>query len=285
MESLETIKNRIQSITSTRQITQSMRLVSTSKVQKARTRMEANRPFLLETERLAIIAAENFSETRHPYLRRRESNRAAVIVISGDRGLCGGYNMGANRHAAALIKSLGGEARIVTIGIKARDFCRRRYRQSLERSFTGISENPFLDDVKEIAALVQGWYDAGDIDNIYVVYTKFESMLAHTPAHKLLLPLDAETARNDPGPKGPVHCEPGDGVFLEQAVSLYITACLFGAILESSCCEHAARLTSMDSAVKNADDMIEDLTLQYNQARQGAITQELIEIVGGADAV
>lgn len=284
MESLELIKGRIQSISSTRQITQSMRLISTSRMQKARTRMEVNRPFLTQSEQLVRAAAKNISDTRHPYLLQRDGGRAAVIVINGDRGLCGGYNINVNRHAAALIKSLGSDLKIITIGTKSRDFCRRRYKGMLVRSFTSISENPSSEDARDIATLVQDWYDSGEVNKIYVVYTKFESMLTQTPETKLLLPLD--TGAPIPGGSDiPVRCEPAGDAFLARAVTFYLSAFLFGAILESSSCEQSARITSMDSAVKNADEMISALTLAYNQARQGAITQEIIEIVGGADAV
>lgn len=285
MESLELIKNRIQSIASTRQITRSMRLVSTAKVQKARTQMEENRPFLRETERLVRIAAENASDARHPYLKRREEKRAAVIVISGDRGLCGGYNINANRHAAALIKSLGNDVKIITVGVKARDFFRRRYNKHLAHSFTGVADNPFYDEISGIAAIAQGWYDGGEVDQIYVVYTKFKSMLEQVPAEKRLLPFDMDAIPAEDGAKKLVRCEPDGDIFLTRAVSFYLAASLFGLVLESSCCEQSARVTSMDSAVKNADEMIDTLTLQYNQARQGTITQEIIEIVSGADAV
>lgn len=281
METLQLIKDRIQSIVGTQQITRSMRLVSTAKVQKARARMMTNRPFLQEAESLIRIARDA-STARHPYLRRREEAPAAVIIISGDRGLCGGYNMNVNRHAAALIKALGGDVRIITVGVKTRDFCRRRYKKMVERSFTGVSESPFYDDAKEIAALAQGWYDSGEVGQIYVVYTKFESMLAQTPVEKRLLPLeiDAEPAKG--GVKKLVRYEPdGDG-FLAAAVSFYLEAFLFGALLESASCEQSARITSMDAAVKNSEEMIDSLTLLYNQVRQGAITQEIIEIVGGA---
>lgn len=284
MESLQLIKARTQSIASTRQITRSMRLASTSKVQKTRARMTANRPFLDSAETLIRIAAENASP-QHTYLRQREKTRAAVIVISGDRGLCGGYNINANRHAAALIKSLGGEVRIITIGVKARDFCRRRYKQMLARSFTGLSENPFYDDIKDIAAIAQGWYDSGKVDSVYMVYTKFESMLSQTAADKRLLPISIEEKPDGSGAATLTRCEPdGDG-FLTVATTFYLAARLFGAVLESSVCEQSARITSMDAAVRNSDEMIDSLTLQYNQARQGAITQELIEIVAGAGAV
>lgn len=284
MESLQLIKNRIQGIGSTRQITQSMRLVSTSKVQRARTRMTENRPFLEEARQLVQIAGKSLGGSRHRYLADppTEANRAAVMVISGDRGLCGGYNMNVVREATALIKTIG-DARIVTVGVKARDYLRRRYRDKVAHSFIGISENPFPDDAREIAAILLDWFHSGEVDKVYVVYTRFESMLAQTPLVEQLLPLAI------PEPEAPspslTRCEPDGEAFLAQAVPFYLSAFLYGAILESSACEQSARIISMDSAVKNADEMIESLTLLYNQARQGAITQELIEIVGGANAV
>jgi len=281
MESMQLIKNRIHGIGGTRQITQSMRLVSTAKVQKARARMSANRPFWEELRQLAMDAARGLRFTRHPYLTERPAKCSAVVMISGDRGLCGGYNINVGRETSALLERVG-ESQIVTVGTKSRDYCNRRHRDKVAHSVTGISETPFFDDIREIASLLLGWYDSGEVDRIYVVYTQFKTMLSQTPKAELLLPIAVDESK----PKAvAVRCEPEDESFLQRVVPFYVTSFLYGAILESSACEQSARIASMDSAAKNADEMIRSLTLRYNQARQGAITQEIIEIVGGANAV
>lgn len=282
MESLQAIKNRIQSIQSTRQITQSMRLVSTSKVQKARAHMEANRPFLRESSTLIEMIADSINSSANRYLRQAGSKRAAVIVVGGDRGLCGGYNTGVNKETSRLIGELG-KVRLITIGGKPRDYFRRRSPKP-EQTFIGISENPFFDDAVEVVELALKWYDDGEVDQIHIVYTKFESMLKHDSYSKQLLPLELPVKENR-GPRSLVYCEPAGETILRHAIGFYLSAYLFGAILESSCCEQSSRIASMDSAVKNADEMVEMLTLRYNQARQSAITQEITEIVGGASSV
>lgn len=280
MEPLQVIKARIASVASTRQITRSMRLVSTSKVQRARWRMEENRGFLEEARQLARIAARGAVSRAHRYLGEPSGGKTAVIVIAGDRGLCGGYNINVNREAVRLVRPLE-SPRIVTIGAKACDFWRRRRKAQIAGSFTGISENPFYDDAEEIAHLVREWYDRGEVNQVYMVSTEFESMLVQTPISRRLLPL--EPGGGETG--GLIRCEPAGDEFLEAVIPFYLTACVFGAILESSACEQSARITSMDAAVRNSDEIIEKLTLRYNQARQSAITQELVEIAGGAEAI
>ena len=280
MESVQIIKNRIQSIKSTRQITQSMRMVSTSKVQRSRKRMNKNRPFfeqacLLADSVLSIMNGEN-----HPYVGGNDVKTAAVVVVGGDRGLCGGYNVNVGREAAEIISSLG-DVKILTIGGKARDFCRRRIGKSAAKSYIGISENPFFEDANEIAALLMQWFKQKEIGSIYIVRTEFQSMLAQSTKAEQIFPL----VRRGEASTDIVGFEPSGSELIEQLAPFYLASAVYGAMLEASVCEQSARVTSMDSAVKSADEMIASLTLSYNQARQSRITQEIIEIVGGANAV
>jgi len=279
MESLALIKNRINSIASTRQITQSMRTVAAIKVHRARETALANRPFLEQARRLMEAAGANLPYGEHPLLAKREGNRAAVVVISGDRGLCGGYNTNVGKALSALTKTLG-ETRLVTVGAKARDTCAQRYKGKVVRSFTGISENPFYEDAEAIASMVMGWYQSGEVDRVYVVYTQFQTMLSQTAAAVQLLPLELEQTQ-----RVKMRFELPAGALFGRAVPFYAAAFIYGAILESAACEHSARVAAMDAAVKNAGEMIDALTLRYHQARQGEITQEIIEIVSAADAV
>lgn len=282
VESIKAIKNRIQSIVSTRQITQSMRLVSTAKVQRVRSRMNANQPFREQAEALIDTVIRYMDGEKHPFISGNSSKEAAILVISADRGLCGGYNVNAGRAAAELVTKLG-RARFVTVGSKARDYCRRRIKANISRSFEGISENPFFEDATEIADMLIDWYKSGEIGSVYMIYTQFKNMLTQEVITTQLLPLgDRKQEREGVRVNG---FEPGAGSFLEHTVPFYLASSIYGAILEASSCEQSARVTSMDSAVKNSDEMISRLSLQYNQARQGRITQEIIEITGGADAV
>ena len=275
MESIQNIKKRIASIQSTKQITQSMRMVSSSKVVKARNKMENNREFIASTSKIVQTALLNQDAVNHRYVKPAPVGVSAVILIASDRGLCGGYNINVCRYAHEILRD--NENKIVTIGAKARDYLNRRSIPGIENSFNGISENPFFEDALDIANIVVGWYDAGQVDSIKLVFTHFASMLTQEPCEKQLLPLV-------PQETGVVTLEPQVDEYLEKSLLFYVTSEIFGAILESSLSEQCARITSMDTAVKNSGDMIDTLTLKYNQARQGRITQELTEIIGGTQA-
>ena len=278
MDSLIFIKNRINSIHSTRQITQSMRTVSTVKVQRARERMLQGRPCLEQARRLVQAAGAALPYGEHPLLAPREGSRAAALVVSGDRGLCGGYNLNVCKALSALAKSHK-ELKIITVGSKAADYCAQRFRGEVARNYTGISENPFYEDAEAIAAALMDWYKTGEADQVYVIYTQFKTMLSQRTTTAKLLPLEIEPAE---GAKTRFEIPPKE--IFAHAVPFYVTAFIYGAILESAACEHSARIATMDSAVKNAGEMIDALTLLYHQARQGEITREIIEIVSGADA-
>lgn len=284
MESLQLIKNRIHSIGSTRQITQSMRLVSTSKVQKAKLRVQGNQAFRKQSQQLLKLALDlcRAEGSEHPYITGRQVRRTAIVVIGGDRGLCGGYNGNIGKETVELVKKVG-DSKVITVGLRTREYCRRRLGRMLAHSYTGISEAPFYEDVRAITDQLIEWYDSREVDQVYMVYTRFHSMLLQTPAAVRLLPFEQIGQPEESG--GIISCEPSGEAFLRQAVPFAMTSAIHGAILESSICEQSARITSMDSAVKNADEMINSLTLRYNQARQSSITQEIIEIVGGAGAV
>jgi len=277
LESIQEIKIRIASIQSTRQITQSMRLVSTSKVQRARAAMENNAGFLTEAERLVRVAALSLDSPSHRYT-KAPGKSAAVIIISGDRGLCGGYNVNVSKAARAVIGEYE-DAKIITIGSKARDFFRRRGDVTPIMNYSGMSEAPIFADALDIARRVLELYDSGEVSAIELVSTKFYSMLRQEPERKRILPLAPTDESRIYG------CEPGGDSYLEGTVPFYFAGVLYGAMLEAATCEQSARITSMDTAVRNADDMISEFTLRYNQARQSAITQEITEIVGGASAV
>jgi len=281
MESLQTVRGRINNIITTKQITHSMRLMSTIKAQNALRKMEANRPFGEQTAKLLRNAAAALPDKRHIYINPRETAAlSAVVVISGDRGLCGSYGANVGKAALSLIESIG-KTKLITVGAKARDYFKRRFKNKIERSFTGISENPFFDDAGEIASLLLDWYKSGEIGQVFIVYTQFETMLSQQPKAVKLLPI--ETVKI--APREAPRCETGAEHMLNHIVPYYINAFIYGAILESSVCEQCARASSMDSAIKNSEEMIEKLTLLYNQARQASVTQDLIEIVNGSDAV
>ncbi|MDR1438591.1 MAG: F0F1 ATP synthase subunit gamma [Clostridiales bacterium] len=465
MDSTQQIKSRICNISSTRQITQSMRLVASAKVKRAQARLAENRQFLGEAAQMVLACAASPEAAGHPYVsppagsarrgeaaggasggsapgtgapgtgtgagapgaaaggnapgaggadaaggqhsaaasgaasataapgtaRRAAAPPPAVLVACGDRGLCGGYNANLCRLAYGFVRELG-DARVYTVGAKAREFFRRRRPAALQHSYTGISENPFFEDAEGIAALLLEEYRRGAVGAVYIVYTKFVHMLMQVPKVARLLPLDpgalaefgagakagsdgagadagsdalsagmaagsgigagsdpaigaaagsadasgangsaagvgagsaagtgaaagagtgaggsapaprqsdpspSDAGTADASPPAPragaggklrrlTRFEPSEPGLLDSAMPFYLSAAIFGAMLESSVCEQGARITGMDSAVRNSEDMIESLTITYNQARQGAITDELTEILSGARAV
>ena len=278
------IQIRMKSIDSTRQITETMRLISNRKVQKIKRRMEDNRPYYEQAVKIiegaAFGARQNPDIRDHAYMagHGREAKKPLVIVITADRGLCGGYNSNALKEASALMKGFD-DADIFAIGTKGRDYFKRR-KKNIGAYYKGMSENPFFEDAQAIGAAAIKMYSEKEADAVYLVYTQYHTMLSQTPQTARLLPLNTGGA----GVGGGAY-DPGETEFFECAVSAYIYARVFGAMLSSAVSEQCARLTGMDSAVKNSEKIIDSLTLQYNQMRQSAITQEIAEIVGGANAV
>ena len=289
METRQSIKNRIKSIEGTQQITRSMRLVSVAKMQRAREAMEQNRPFLDESRRLVSVAAGCMGwGEKHPYISGRPVRCTLMLVISGDRGLCGGYNAGVIRLATTEMEALGHPAKMVCIGAKAEDTFRRRKAFPQVGAYRGMSDAPIYAEAAEIAELIRGLYDAGEVDQVLLCHTQFFSMLAQAPAVVRLLPLEGQatgaSATMPSAMQALTSYEPAGAAMLDGLVPFYLASRIYGAILESAVCEQSARILSMDNASRTAGDMIQSLNLLYNKARQSVITQEIIEIVAGADA-
>jgi len=279
METRQTIRNRMKSIEGTRQITRSMRLVSIAKMQKAREAMDRNLPFLKESLRLASAAKSCLHGEKHPYLNDRPKKVTLMVVMSGDRGLCGGFNAAIIRYAQAHLETLGHDAKVITIGAKASDAFRRRQQYRQLASYRGLTDAPIYAEAEEIAAQIRGLYDTGEVDQALLCYTQFTSMLVQHPCILRLLPVEVPADRY-----APLAYEPEGAEILEQIVPFYLASRIYGALLESSLSEQSARVLSMDGAVRTAGEMIQSLNIRYNKARQGVITQEITEIVAGADA-
>ncbi len=286
MASMRNIKRRIRSVASTQQITKAMNLVAASKLQKAKQKLERTRPFYTETRNVIQSIISSSKGLKNPYLVQREVKSTAYIVMTGDRGLCGGYNTNVSKLAYTMMKGKPNE-KVIAIGVKARDFFRRR-KKNIHKLYVGMSEKPFYEDAKEIGRLVFELYDSGQVDEVYLVYTEFKSTISHEPKAMKLLPIDPEeilAGSDSAGSAQLMNYEPDEDTLLSYMVPKYVDTLIFGAMVESSACEQGARMTSMDSATKNSSDLIEKYTLQYNRARQGAITQEINEIVSGANAL
>ena len=278
--STKDIKNRIRSMESTKQITKAMEMVAASKLRQAQNRITASRPYFeILSNTISDIVATNRDFTS-PYLRKREGNRALFVVIAGDRGLAGGYNSNVIKLAVARME--GKEATVLPIGKKALDFFRSKGYALLAETYAEAADVD-IGDCFSIAKLLSKVWLAGNFDEIHVAYTNFVSVLSQTADVRQLLPLIPEE-REATESRCVTLYEPEPEEVFASIVPEYLGGIVYGTLCESRCAEQAARRTAMDSATSNAEDMIADLSLKYNRARQAAITQEITEIVAGAEA-
>ncbi|MBQ4549786.1 MAG: ATP synthase F1 subunit gamma [Oscillospiraceae bacterium] len=277
--STKDIKNRIRSMESTKQITKAMEMVAASKLRQAQNRITASRPYFeILSNTISDIVATN-RDFSSPYLRKREGNRVLFVVIAGDRGLAGGYNSNVIKLAVASME--GKQASVLPIGKKAVDYFRSKgyplvLTDHAEAAEVGVG------DCFSIAKHLSRVFLAGEFDEIHVAYTNFVSVLSQTATTRQLLPLIPE--KRESVSRCVTVYEPEPEEVFASIVPEYLGGIVYGALCESRCAEQAARRTAMDSATSNAEDMIADLSLKYNRARQAAITQEITEIVAGAEA-
>lgn len=278
--SMKDIKLRIKSVESTMQITKAMELVASSKLRHAKQRVEKSRPcFEVLHQTLADIAANN-TDFSSVYTVARPVKRTCYVVIAGDRGLAGGYN--ANVFKAAAAHMQGRDCCVLPVGKKALEQYQRLGTDILSKEFAQAEDVSVGHCFTMARMLAQGFLN-GEFDEVYVVYTNFVSMLTQTPAVLRLLPLNAPK-RTEPGPHQLILYEPDCESVYNAIVPEYLAGLVYGALCESVASEMGARRTAMDAASKNAGEMIENLSLHYNRARQAAITQEITEIVAGGEA-
>jgi F-type H+-transporting ATPase subunit gamma len=291
---LRVYRRRIRSVQSTKKITRAMELIAASRIAKAQQRVTASQPYALEITRVLSALASQSSTLDHPLVNEKPNpTRSAVLVVSSDRGLAGGYNANVLKQAeqlAGLLRNEGKEPVAYLVGRKALGYYRFRGRP-IEQSWTGFSEQPTYGDAKEVAdALIEAFVRAtedGGVDEIYVVYTEYVSALTQRPVAKRVLPLEVETS-DEPAPDGPLplyEFEPSAERLLDALLPRYVETRVFAALLESAASESASRRRAMKAATDNADEIIKSLTRAANAARQAEITQEISEIVGGADAL
>ena len=277
--STKEIKNRIRSMESTKQITKAMEMVAASKLRRAQAQVLNSRPYfeiLYSTINDIVDANRDFSS---PYLTKRPVKRVAYVVIAGDRGLAGGYN--SNILKLALSEMEGKDVVVVPVGKKAVDFYKSRALPLLTEDYRE-AEDMSVSDCFSIAKTLCKAYLAGQIDEIHVAYTNFVSVLSQTPATLRLLPLLRQETGREGSASMDIVYEPNSVDVFDAIVPEYLGGILYGALCESRAAEQAARRTAMDSATQNADEMIADLSLKFNRARQAAITQEITEIVAGS---
>jgi len=273
------IKNRIRSMESTKQITKAMELVAASKLRKAQSRVISSRPYfeILQGAVRDIVRANR--DMTSPYLKKRQGNRVCFVSIAGDRGLAGGYNSNVLKMVMAQLE--GKEACVVPVGRKSVDFFRNRKIPSLTDKYVE-AEKLSIGECFSLAKELCKRYLAGEFDEVWVGYTNFVSVLSQTPATMRLLPLSPQDIDGENSSNAVVY-EPNSEEAFAAIVPEYLGGILYGALCESTAAEQAARRSAMDSATQNAEDMIDQLSLKFNRARQAAITQEITEIVAGSN--
>jgi F-type H+-transporting ATPase subunit gamma len=308
MPTLLDYRRRIRSVKSTKQITRAMKFVAAAKLRRAQEGVFAARPYAKEILRVLRSAAARMESPGHPLLKRRPEEKILVLVLTGDRSLAGAFNSNVLRHAMTFIREHHAQKlELIAIGKKGRDTLRKRG-FSFVGEWTDISAHVKFANAKEIAARVAELYIKEEVDAVYAIYNEFKNVMVQNLRAEKLLPVDAEVMKpaeeadkevleKHHGPAGPLPTEPGPGgkglvvdYIYEQPVEQifnglvprYLESEIFRILLESAAAEHAARMTAMDSATRNASELIDKLTLQMNNIRQAAITKELIEIVSGA---
>ena len=287
MASMKEIKRRRGSIQSTRQITKAMQLVSTVKLQKTRTKAEEAKPYfsLMYDTMFSILSRSNNMSHRFVKASNEKEGKKAIIVISSNRGLAGGYN----NNIARLVETSFSkeEALVYAIGKKAKDTLERRGYEILGE-YNEVILDPMYQDAVDITKKLLSDYEEGKISEIYVVYTHFKNTVVHVPTLKKLLPISLDEAEKEEDKEKStllMNYAPNEEEVLEAIVPKYISAIIYGSLQQAIASENGARMNAMENATNNADELIDKLLLKYNRARQGAITQELTEIVAGANAI
>ena len=273
--STKEIKNRIRSMESTKQITKAMEMVAASKLRRAQAQVLSSRPYFeILYSTIQDILSQN-QDTDSAYLKTRPVKKSLYVVIAGDRGLAGGYNSNILKMVVSQME--GKDAMVLPIGKKAMDYFRSHNVPMMNETY-GNAEDISVGDCFSIAKLLCKAYLAGEADEIFMAYTRFDSVLSQTATAMQLLPLQAEAK----AAQSTMEYEPDAETVLGAMIPEYLGGIFYGALCESRASEQAARRTAMDSATQNAEEMIADLSLQFNRARQAAITQEITEIVAGS---
>ena len=281
------IKRRRTSVQSTQQITKAMKLVSTVKLQKARTRAEESKPYfdcMYATMTSLLAKAGNIN---HPCLKADDSKKKAVIVVTSNRGLAGGYNSNVVKMVTENETFTKENIRIYAIGGKGLELLKHKG-YDIVADYSEMIEEPSYDDAKSITKRLLTDFENGEIGEIYLIYTFFKNTVSHIPTMIKVLPAEVQEEAGEEDAKAqltPMNFEPEAEEAISLLVPKYISSILYGAFVEAVASENGARMQAMDSATSNAEEMIDDLELKYNRARQGAITQELTEIIAGAEAI
>jgi F-type H+-transporting ATPase subunit gamma len=278
------IKRKIKSINSTMQITKAMELVSTAKLKRAKNRLERTKPYFETVYSTVQEILRTEKNLKHEFLTKRDVSKTLYIIITGDRGLCGGYNNNAMKIISEDITDKS-KAGLITIGKKSRDYFTKNGFEVM-KDYVQISENPQYPHAQEIARTALNWFANEKVDEIKLVYTQMNSAISQEAKMIQLLPVTGDgVASIEAKRSGYTNYEPSPEIVLGYVIPKYIESVIYGALIESSASEQAARRLAMESASDNAVDMIQELEISFNKARQAAITQEISEIVGGSEAL
>lgn len=282
MPSMGDIKRRIKSIKNTQQITKAMKMVAAAKLRKAQSGVISARPYSKKLQEVLGRLAASATDYEHPLIEEREVEKVGLVVLTADRGLCGGFNANIIKLGEQISSQTREDVGLVAIGRKGRDYFRRRGREITEE-YINIGDNPTFIQGRELALRLMTLYTEGVFDEIHLLYTEFMSPISQNPVSIKLLPIQ-NTAEEDASDTEYIY-EPSAAEVLDDLLPKYVETVVFRALLESKASEHGARMTAMGSATDNAAEMIDKLTLSFNRARQAAITKEISEIVGGAAAL
>jgi F-type H+-transporting ATPase subunit gamma len=285
MATLRDIKRRIRSVESTQKITRAMKLVAAAKLRRAQERILAARPYAVKMAELLASLVSRAEGEAHPLLVRRPAARKRLVIITADKGLCGAFNSNILRASLAFLREQGETSiTLVVVGKKARDFYRRRP-YTIKSEMLGFFDRLAYSHAQELAGGLMQEYLAGEVDEVHLMYNEFRSVAVQRVKREQLLPIEPAAAEGTGEGGGDYIYEPSPEAILAALLPRHVTTQVFRALMESIAGEYGARMTAMEAATKNAKEMIGVLTIQYNKARQERITKELLDIVGGAEAL
>jgi len=287
MATLRDIRRRIRSVESTQKITRAMKLVAAAKLRRAQERIMSARPYAVKMAELLSSLVRRAEGEAHPLLVRREAARKRLVIITADKGLCGAFNSNILRASLAFLREQGETSvTLVVVGKKARDFYRRRPYQ-IKSEMLGFFDRLAYSHAQELAGGLMQEYLAGEVDEVHLMYNEFRSVAVQRVKREQLLPIEPAATPDGEGEAaaGDYIYEPSPEAILAALLPRHVTTQVYRALMESVAGEYGARMTAMEAATKNAKEMIGVLTIQYNKARQERITKELLDIVGGAEAL
>lgn len=284
MQSLRDIRRRIKVVQNIEHITRAMKMIAAAKLQKAQRQVQEARPYARKIREILRDLEAQQGEFEHPLLKERPVRRACYVVLTADQGLCGGYNTNVLHEAEFAVSQDEAAVEVIAVGAKAQRFFRQRG-YSLAAAYPSCPDQVTFHTVRPLADQVSAAFIAGRYDAVYFVYTRFYSAVTQKPVIRRVLPVETEEVEGPVVYRSLYYLEPSEEEVLNRLLPRYLSATIYRIFLEAKAAEYGARVTAMDAATDNAEELLGQLTLSYNRARQAAITEELTEIIAGADAL